>query len=91
MNLSGASSQIAAQTLAAAPAQRQTGALEFEALTLKVALPTKIIAASPAEIRDLAKTAVPEMQNTIGAGPVAQSNPGLNKALRPGTILDIRV
>lgn len=91
MNLSGASSQVAAQALAAAPAQRQTGALEFEALKLKVALPTKIIAANPAEIRDLPKTAAPEMQGTSSAGPVAQPNPGLNKPVRPGTILDIRV
>ncbi len=91
MNVSGSSTKIAAQTLASAPAQRQTGTLEFEALTLKVAVPTKIIATSPAEIRDLAKTAVPEMQNTGGLGPVSQANPGLNKAVRLGTILDIRV
>ena len=91
MNVSGASSKIAAQTLASASAQRQTGAVEFEALTLKVALPTKVIAASPAEIRDLPKTAGPELQNTGEPSPGAHSNQRLNMAVRPGTILDIRV
>lgn len=92
-------SHLTAQTLASQPVSRAQAQAApavqdgFEALALKSATPTRVITARPVETRpaEAATPAAPRYPAAGTAQPQPQQSGEIERFLRPGSKLDIRI